>query len=515
MITLENLNGSGTFQQDKVISYSYSEDASPLEPSNLQGGAGQVSVTVIGDEGPRGTQIAVNNNIQVTDSEFGVVTFRARQINIGEASATISGETIQYRLNSTRTAAAVGGNAATLLSAIIYYCGLVDIVPSFATNFMDKLGAISVNFPGWTGNVWEHLKMLCAAVPLDEDDNTFMEMYIEDDQLWFREGATTSIDLSEYVIDKSLSIDSYDAAKEVEVFNYNTSYGVNKVVQEQAGNDTIFTLSKNATFSDSMQVNAGETLVKRFKINASLTEVKQPEVVASIATLPFPETHEKGQYVVVGYDDYRINPNQWTDQGGKLEVRLTENFDEIEVIITAPPSVEMPTADGELQEVTFAPYKIGVESSGDTDYPAIYLVGTGVFFNKTSSKFVTGASEDYVAEISSSSIDNPFITNRRVQVDRGVAAAQAIMGPKMEISGSIATGVSFGENLGSIFSDYDGKFRASNFSYSTSSVSFTARKFITIADFNSAWSGATISDFNTTNSGLSFDEFATTPLVRN
>jgi hypothetical protein len=51
-------------------------------------------------------------------------------------------------------------------------------------------------------------------------------------------------------------------------------------------------------------------------------------------------------------------------------------------------------------------------------------------------------------------------------------------------------------------------------SYSTSNISFTAKKFVTIADFNTAWAGATIANFNATNSGLSFDEFATTPLVR-
>lgn len=515
MIIVDNVSGSGTFEEDKIVSYSYTEDATPFEPQNLEGGSGQVSVTVIANDGPRGTTIAVNNEIQLTDSEFGAVTFRARQINIGQTSATITGETIQYRLNSTRQAAAQGGSGTTLLEAIIYYCGLVDVTPQFVTGFADKLQTVEVNFPGWNGNVWEHLKMLCAATPLDDDDNTFMEMYIDDNTLWFREGASASIDFSEYVMDKSLSIDSYDAAKEVEVFNYNTSYGASKVVQEQGGGNTEFVIAKRATFSDSMQVNAGETVVKRFKINASLTSVEQPVVVAQITQLPFPSTHSTGEYVVVGYDDYRIEPTQWTAQGGKLEVRLTENFDEIEVRITAPPSVQMPTAEGELEEVTFGPYKIGVESSGDTDYPAIYIVGTGVFFEKTSAKFVTGASEDYVADISSPSIDNPFITSKRIQVDRGVAAAQAIMGPKMEISGSLATGVSFGDDLGSIFTDYDGKFRVTNFSYNNSNVSFNARKFITIADFNAAWSGATIADFNTTNSGLSFDEFATVPLVRN
>ena len=514
MITVENVSGSGTFQEDKIVSYSYSEDASPFEPQNIEGGAGQVSVTVIADEGSRGTRVAVNNNIRVTDSEFGTVSFRARQVNIGDASATISGETIQYRLNSTRQAAAKGGSGTTLLEAVLYYCELVDVIPSFATGFSDKLQTIEVNFPGWNGNVWEHLKMLCAATPLDDDDNTFMEMYIEDDTLWFREGASTSIDFSEYVIDKSLSIDSYDAAKEVEVFNYNTSYGANKVVREQGADINTSSVNRNASFADSMQVEAGETVVKRFKVNASLTSVEQPLVVSQIIPLPFPDTDSRGQYVVVGSDDYPIDPEQWEDQGGKLEVRLTENFDEIEVIITAPPSVQMQRADGDPEDVTLAPYKIGVESSGGTDYPAIYIVGTGVFFEKKSTKFVTGASEDYVADISGTSIDNPFITNRRIQVDRGVAAAQAIMGPKMEISGTIATGVSFGENLGSIFNEYDGKFRVSNLSYSTSNISFTAKKFVTIADFNTAWAGATIANFNTTNSGLSFDEFATTPLVR-
>ncbi len=515
MITVENVSGSGTFQEDKIVNYSYSEDASPFEPQNIEGGAGQVSVTVIADSGSRGTLVAVNNKIKVTDSEFGAVSFRARQVNIGDASATISGETIQYRLNSTRQAAAKGGSGTTLLEAILYYCELVDVTPSFATGFEAKLDGIQVNFPGWNGNVWEHLKMLCAATPLDEDDNTFMEMYIEDDTLWFREGASTSIDFSDYVIDKSLSIDSYDAAKEVEVFNYNTSYGANKVIREQGTDINTSSVNRNASFADSMQVDAGETVVKRFKMNASLTSVQQPVVVSQITQLPFPDTHSTGEYVVVGSDDYPIDPDQWKDQGGKLEVRLTENFDEIEVIITAPPSVQMQRADGEPEDVTLAPYKIGVESSGGTDYPAIYIVGTGVFFEKTSAKFVTGASEEYVADISSTSIDNPFITSRRIQVDRGVAAAQAIMGPKMQISGSIATGVSFGEDLGSMFSDYDGKFRVTNLSFNNSNASFNASKFITIADFNSAWTGATIANFNTTNSGLSFDEFATTPLVRN
>ena len=515
MITVSNISGSGRFEEEKVISYSYTEDASPYQPENIDGGAGQVTINVVADDAPKGTGIVINNQIQVTDSDFGSVTFRARQVSIADSVANISGETIQYRLNSQRKAEAKGGSGTTLLEAILYYCELVDVVPQFETGFEAELQEIEVNFPGWNGNVWEHLKMLCAAVSLDDDDNTFMEMYIKDDELWFRRGASETIDFSEYIVNKSLTIDSYDAAQEVEVFNYNTYYGVDKVVREQETDINSSAINKNASISDPMQVQAGETVVKRFKINASLTEVQQPVVVSAISPLPFPDTDSTGQYVVVGSDDLPIDPIQWVAEGGSLEVRLTENFDEIEVVITAPKSVQMPTADGDPEDVTLAPYKIGVESSGDEEYPAIYIVGTGVFFEKTSLKLVTGASEDYVADISAPTIDNPFITTRKAQLDKGVAAAQAIAGPRVEMQGTIAAGVSFGEDLGSIFQDYNGKMRLKTLSYSEGDVSFNANKFVTIADFNAAWNGATIANFNSESAGLSFDEFATIPLVRN
>lgn len=515
MITLRNISGSGSFEEEKIVSYSYSEDASPYQPEALEGGAGQVSLTVIANDSAKGTNVAINNQIELTDSDYGSVTFRARQITMSDGSASITGETVQYKLNATRQADAQGGSGTTLLEAILYYCSLVDVVPEFDGTLEADLQEIEVNFPGWNGNVWEYLKMLCAAVSLSDTDNTFMEMYIQDDTLRFRVGASIAIDFQEMLVNKSISIDSYDAAQQVEVFNYNTSYGASKVIKEQESEANTLVINQNATFSDSMQVNAGETVVRRFKVNASLTSVEQPIVVSQITQLPFPDTHSTGEYVVVGSDDLPIDPDQWIDQGGKLEVRLTENFDEIEVLVTAPPSVQMQTADGEPGDVTLAPYKIGVESSGGTEYPAIYIVGTGVFFKKTSAIFVTGASEDYVSDISASTIDNPFITSKNAQVNRGVAAAQAIMGPRIEVQGQIATGLEFGSSLGTMFEDYNSKFRVKNLSFDQNNISFTAKQFVTIADFNDAWSGATIANFNSENAGISFDEFAVISLVRN
>jgi hypothetical protein len=201
MITVTNVTGSGSFDEDQIISYSYSEDATPYEPENINGGAGQVTLNVIADDNPRGTRVITNNQIRVEDPEFGTVTFTAREVNLGQASASISGETIQYRLNAIRKAPAQGGSGTTLFEAILAYCALVDIFPEFEPATETKAQAIEVNYPGWDGNVWEHLKMLCAATQLDDVENTFMEMYISNDKLWFREGGKATVDFYEFGMD--------------------------------------------------------------------------------------------------------------------------------------------------------------------------------------------------------------------------------------------------------------------------------------------------------------------------
>lgn len=512
MISIESISGSGSLPKDGAITYSYSEDATPKDPQELDGGAGQISATLESDYSARGSRLVINNEASLTDSEFGNLDFLIGEVSLSDNVISIVGETAQRRLNTYRKAEPYGGASSDLFGAINYYCSLCDVVPVISPALQTKMEAIPVNFVGWSGIVWEYLKELCAAVPLDSNNNTLLEMYFVGSELHFREGLLTTLDTTNYLIQSNLSISNNETARAVDVYNYNTSYGANKVVKEQNTTATVFQSNENVSITDSLQVDAGETLVRRFKINASLESVNQPVPVAAITSLPY--TGVTGEYVVVGSDDLPILPEQWIAQGGSLTVALTENYDEIEVTITAPSSVTMPTADNPSTEVTPAPYKVGVESVGVDEYPALYITGTGVFFDRTATTIITGSSEEYSPDEKSSEIDNIFITNKSDLYTRGVAAAQVICGPNVSVDQELAGGVQFGSSVGSIISNWDSKFRVTNISFGENGASLTAKSQVTFADFNAVWSGNTFAQFDTINADLSFNEFSIIPLSK-
>ncbi len=183
------------------------------------------------------------------------------------------------------TAGPHGGSGYTLLSALEYYCELAGITVAngnlvFEGTLDDDLDLIPANFIGWNGNLWEHIKMFCAGVSASATDNVGIEAYIDLDTLVFRKAKTADANFKQQDLSsQSIAIDSFDAAQKFEIFNYNTSYKVNSVVQSLSVNiDNLPSVARNATVSDAIQVNAGETVKVRLTINASLETVNQPTV---------------------------------------------------------------------------------------------------------------------------------------------------------------------------------------------------------------------------------------------
>jgi hypothetical protein len=508
-VKLVNLTGSGSLLENGIADYGYSEEVTPLEPTSSSGGISQVTVTGLTTDD---TSLVVNNTMRIEDSNYGSVEFQVKNVSISENMATITGATVMNRLNVNKVAAPHGGGGASLRTAIEYYCSLVGIVPVIDEDFALELDLIDVNFLGWNGNVWEYLKKLCSAVSVDPTDNVGIEMYIDGTDLVFRKAKTTPITFSK-ISAKGLVVDSFDASKEITVFKYETEYGVDRVVREQERQaEGLFTVNENVSITDSMQVEAGEIVTKRFAINASLSEVQQPVCVSEIFPLPYGGT--TGEYVIVGSDNLPIDPDQWADQGGSVTVALTENPYEIEITVVAPPAVTMPTADNPA-EVTPAPYKIGVESSGEIDYPALYIVGTGVFFTKKATTFQTGADDEFTSQDTNQSVDNIFITNNNDLNTRGIAAAQTACGPSVLLNYTVTDPVQFGETPGSIISADNNKFRIGSVSYSPATSTIVASPSSDLADFNSVWSAKTFANFNSLMSGKSIklNEFTVVPLI--
>ena len=508
-IQITSNNGSGNIARDGIFAYSYSEEVTSLSPSESNGGVSQVSISAIAADK---SELLINNSVTMTDSERGSVAFSISNVSINEGAVNLTGKTLMARLAVLRTAGPVGGDELAPMSlkdAIDYYCGLVNVTPIYDGTLGADIDLIPVNFIGWTGNVWDYLKMLCSGVSASLVDNVPFEMYIASDGLHFRYAMDRVASISKSA--KSLSIDSTESAQSVAVYNYNTSWGTDQVVYELSNFDPTTPVKDRfqSSIRDSIQVDAGETVTRRYTINASLSSVNQPVCAAAIDRIP-PSPYADGgtgQYVIVGVEDLPIDPDEWNDLGGKLTVSLTENPNEIEVTITAPP-VQQLYQNGSTTNFGNAPYKIGLED----EYPAFWITGTGVFYEKVENTLLTGASNSYTSDLEAPTVDNPFITNQHDLSCRGVAAAQVACGPKVSVSGSAAVAETFGNMIGLTEYIGDNRFRYESVSYSPDGISFTGRAYSTVTDFNNTWDAKTFAEFAAVRSGVKFSDFTVQPL---
>jgi hypothetical protein len=528
-IRAAQVTGSGGVVSGSEIAYSYAEDVSSLEPGNITGGNGQVSLTAIANDDSAGwrtrTKLAINNIIRIDDDQTGSIEFQARKVSINNQLAIITGETVEGRMNVERTAPPQGRSFddplgfVSLKEAIQNYCYLVDVFPLFDDDLSDLLEARPVNFIGWTGNVWEYLKMLCASVSASETEYVPFEMVVEEDTLRFRIAQNRRRDLTTNADSAAIEIDTFQSAQSIDISLYKTDYRENAVVSEDSEVDKLIGFTPGVSIRDQLQVEAGETLVKRFQINASLKSVNNPLAVASITSIPY--TGATGEYVVVGTDDLPVQPTQWLAQGGSLQVFLTENPNEIEIRITAPEATQLQQA-GDPTAFSLAPYKIGVESSGGVDYPAMYITGTGVFFERGSYKLPTGASDEYTSEIGSPEIDSVFITSKEDLFTRGVAAAQVACGPKITLSISNPADLKFSDTVGAMVEHDGNEFRIEQASFSQSGSSASGIAMAPVDDFDEIWAGKTFAHFTevmsdpeeSPNDYITFNEFSTIPLNR-
>jgi hypothetical protein len=509
-------SGTGKIVSDSLISFSYSEDATPLEPTSSNGGTSQVSFSGVEETSNAGlvnTKLMIGNQTSIQDSDYGTVQFNVKKVSTNAAGiATVIGDSIQSRLNVIKTAAPFSG---TLAGAIDYYCGLCGITGS--SRVIDiALNGRSVNFIGWSGNVWEYLKDLCSVMSYNTTDRSPVEIYFTGTAVGFRPALTSTVNLSEYQSDVNQSVEIFEVAQTIDVYSYNTVAKTNAIVYDlEYYNPDRSNPQKSflSSFSDSFEVNPGQSVTKVFKIDASLISIKQPDCVSTISPFPYdPSTSGNGQYVIAGSDGLPIQPAQWLGQGGSLVVAIGDNPNEIKITVTAPAVNGILKTNGELG---FAPYRIGKETAGSGfDYPAIYIVGNGIFYNKVKSTFTTGADAGITTNPEAPEVDNIFITDNFTLANASLAAAQAICAPKISVNGSSASGFSFGSSIGKSFNLNANRFRLNSISFNESGVSWSAEEAVTFADFNLVNTGKTFSQFNSViTANMTFTDLSIIPLT--
>ncbi len=517
---------SGSIIDGTIFSYNYDEQATSITPTSLDGGSGSVSFSAIGTSTNKSgstyinSLLLINNNMTLTDDDRGSVSFKVKSSNLNNSDVvSVSGETSQRNLNVIRRAAPYTG---TVAGALLYYTGLCPKDSTAPIYFDDSLStllaAIPADYLGWEDNVWNKLKELCAVTFVTVSGvKRNIELYYTNSELHVRLANKTAVTLDS-VVSESFSVNADRTAQSFEISLYKTDYAANKVFYEIANIDGSLPKKERfkSTIQSSMAVQAGETVRQRFKINATLSGVLQPVLVEAITDkLPNePYTGTTGQYVIMADDGLPVVPQQWLDAGGSLTVSLNDEngepleVGEIEITLVGPPEDFTGRIDPETgEEVKTTSYAVGIEDI----YPAIWIVGTGTFYELEKHKIVSGAANTFNADESITAIENIFINDVNTLYNAGVRAAQAACGPTVDLSVTAADLTDFGALVGGVLTEGSNKYRITSVTHSQDSINVTASAgAATFAQFDAIWSGKDFSDFTP---ALKFNEFTVIPLL--
>ena len=237
------------------------------------------------------------------------------------------------------------------------FLSVMDHHPAAAPAVQKDLRATakSVDFvSGFEGNVWDKMNEFCAVSELD--------LSFVSEKLTLAPRSNTLANVTA-VKDLTPTFERRDKYKQVAVMDQRS--------KPCRTNDALLWRADSVH-----QVAAREVFETTVKTKHSILSLSQPVCVSGIS--PFPYKTGAGEYVVTGADGYIVSPQWWADNGGKVEVELTDKEGEFLLRITAP-SVD----------TVRAPYRI---SEGAGDRPALYVCGSGIVNDPQEVHVGTGAS---------------------------------------------------------------------------------------------------------------------------
>ncbi len=477
--------GNGKFttgQQGNVISsYSIAESATATSVTNL---AGEIpTLSVAGKRNSVETQgathpsslLLLDNQITIEDSQRGTFTGRIVDVNVNLDSVSISAQSAFEPLNATYSADSYDG---TVGGALEYYFSLAGIT---SVDIDASLYAINVVYPGWSGDLWTNLKMLCVSVSA--------EMYVIDGVIFVAPRGQKTFNMNNT---SSYSLDII-MPKEVKksIFTlYDTSWVTNGIAKMYGANDN----AESIDFNEKKEI-AIETPIALNSVNTpeylGFPPITYIDYTQEDAVGTTPADYPNGFYALRDKNG-RILPASVVSLAGVSIVPSVSEDNPFEIILTVNgPNIQYNT-----------PWTFEFSDK----YPALMLTGTGAYAKSRQVPFGTGLG---TGDAETTYDSNPFLAGKKALYNTAYYANQLLGGPKLSISLATdiireAEGQEFGFLPGAIFEWEGSKYRVENVSYNYASISLTASQYVTFDDFNTLWAGRTITEFN----DLMFDPIA-------
>lgn len=462
--------------------YSVQEDATPLAAGDSTGGVGTFDITVprpdpdahlsqgkrlLADYGP---DFFLETEAYISDSSRGAVVGTVRSVsrNDEDGSLTFTCVTRLDLLNIYNVQAKpyIG----TLGGAIDYYFSLADVTSGFVVD--PEVASRSVTYPGWSGELWYHLKLVCAAQDC--------EITLINGTITFRAVRGVQVvrgrDLTR---NAERRIDTI--AQAVEVYNYNNRRITNELVYPTRGWDGSLEV---------LNVNAGEVAEYQLELSASVSSIQTPTMVENVG----PDYKASSVYTIVANDGLPIPPALWSRHGGK--VQITINPDTTSLTVKLFGAVGIPTVEGEFA----TNFSLALASDTTSNrYSTLRIVGSGVAFDKQVTRIRTGVPPEKTATEVGVTIDNPFLSGVDETYRAGTRAAKQFSGANPTLSGSVIALTRNGDDpvIGNVQGArvYDRRshrwFRVRTGTTTRESIDFQADDDFTIGDMMDAWGGRT------------------------
>jgi hypothetical protein len=369
------------------------------------------------------------------------------------------------------------GYDATFGNAFRYYASLAS-VPATAISIDPALEDVFVSYRSWEGNLLDHLKMMCSA------EGAIFFIVNEVIQVQKPRKNVIRIENTDTI---SQTVTAQGSVREVLVNNYNNQWLTDSVT---AAPDNVYSITVAASNNFSLSTDD------------SLVSVNNPICVAAIAPLPY--TSGTGQYVITDSKNNAVNPADWTAAGGSLSVMLDPNNNNNILVSVHAPNV-IPNYE--------APFRMAMDVA-DTDVPALYITGSGVFSRKEVVSIVTGTSVNTQTQDQSPVVDNPFLGDITHAHDRGTFSADERGGVSVSGSGTFpfdpdSGGQEFGNIAGSRFYAGAGIYLITDATIARKGISMNYVMDVSFDDLTNLFA-MIFNEFNATYAGLTFTSFNST-----
>lgn len=392
------------FRATSLEDYSIVEDATPMDPNSMLGGYGQINFNILTYPGYRllrGKRFELIDNVKGKTSGT-VTSLAANNYNVAVTTDSALGV-----LNAWQSVSAYTGTFEGLIQHWFSVVGL-----DLAVRFESDIASRSITTPGFVGNMWDHMKWLLSA--------NRIEMALVFNTVVFRE-FREFVAVTDRLSNVTVNVGQGESARSIEISYYNNRYVVGEELYPLPSSYDASEDDDDVNAPVIMQADANETVEYTLQLEATPIAIDEnPTPVSSVTNSP----QGSSKYVVVGADDLPIQPGQWTDAGGKLTAKISED-DPTQLIVTFR-GANIPS---------LAPFRVAMSSGSGNYYNSLHILGTGTVFEKKTIQIYTGAATDTTGTDIGVSVENPFVNTLSDAIDLGMRTAAAYSGFEATIGG--------------------------------------------------------------------------------